>query len=159
MVNARTIMTENVITVSENSTVVEASRLIINKKVNALLVTRGHKPIAIVTQQDLVKGSINKNPSKVKVKSIMSKDFLVVDPNESYSNLNERVRQGKISRFPVVENGKLVGIVTETDLIQTTRDFTRFHQLMQEVILAIFGIVTAFFLFFFSPLGQSIFVG
>ena len=64
-----------------------------------------------------------------------------------------------IKRFPVIENEKVLGIITETDIVDATRDFTRFHQIMQEAILAVFGLVTAFFLFFFSPLGQSIFRG
>ena len=56
-----------------------------------------------------------------------------------------------------MENDKLVGLITETDIIETTRDFTRLDQIIQEVILTIFGLATAFFLFYFSPLGASIF--
>ena len=60
------------------------------------------------------------------------------------------MRQEDIERFPVIENDKLIGIITEIDIIDATRDFTRFHQIMQEIILAVFGLVTAFFLFFFT---------
>ena len=57
----------------------------------------------------------------------------------------------------IVEEKKPLGIITETDIVDATRDFTRFHQIMQEIILTVFGLVTAFFLFFFSPIGKSIF--
>ena len=159
MVKARSIMTENVITANEDATIAEAASLMMHKHVKSLIVTKDSKPIAIVTQKDLIKGSLNKNPGKVRIKGIMNKNFLAVNPDTNYLFIAKKLKEGGISRFPVVEHDKLVGIITETDIIDATRDFTRFHQIMQEAILAVFGLVTAFFLFFFSPLGQSIFRG
>jgi len=87
----------------------------------------------------------------------MSRQFLVINPNTNYSFLIKKLKEEKIKKFPVVENDKLIGIVTETDVVDATRDFTRFHRIMQDIILTVFGLVTAFFLFFFSPIGQSLF--
>lgn len=158
MVKARSIMTENVIAVEQDATIDEAARLMINKHVKSLVVAKGSRPVAIVTQRDLIRGLL-KSPGRVRVKSIMGENFLAVSPDADYSFLVKKLKEGKISKFPVVENGKLAGIITETDIIDATRDFTRFHHVMQEVILAVFGLVTAFVLFFFSPLGQSLFRG
>ncbi len=157
MIKAKTIMTENVITINENSTITEAAELMVSKHVTSLLVTKNSIPIAIVTENNLIKGALKKIPNKVKIKDIMSKDFLIITPDTNYSYIIKKLKEEKIKRFPVEENGKLVGIITETDIVDVTRDFTRFHQIMQEVILTVFGLVTAFFLFFFSPIGQSIF--
>ena len=159
MVKARSIMTENVITVKQDATIDEAARIMLNKHVKSLVVAKDLKPIAIVAQKDLIKGSLDKNPGKVRIKSIMNKNFLAVNPDTNYSFIVKKLKEGGVSRFPVVEHDKLVGIITETDIIDATRDFTRFHQVMQEVILAVFGLVTAFVLFYFSPLGQSILWG
>ena len=159
MIKAKTIMTENVITINESAAITEAAKLMVNKHVKSLLVTKNNKPIAIVTENSLIKGALNKSPNKVKIKDVMSKEFLIVNANTSYSYIIKKLREEKIKRFPVVENDKLIGIITETDIVEATRDFTRFHQIMQEIILVVFGLVTAFFLFFFSPLGQSVFVG
>ena len=156
MIKAKTIMTENVITINENATIEEAAKLLLNKNINCLLITKENYPIAIVTKNNLIKSTLNKNPKKVKVKEIMNKDFLIININANYSYIIKKLRNEKVKRFPVVENNKLVGIITDMDIVDTTRDFTRFHQILQEVILAVFGLVTAFFLFFFSPLGQSI---
>jgi len=156
MIKARTIMTENVITTKENETIAEAARAMLSKHVRCLVVTKDNMPVAVVTQRDLIKGSLNKNPSKVKVNGVMNKKFMTIIPDTTYQYLVKKLREEKIDKFPVVENNKLVGIITETDIIDATRDFTRFHQIMQEVILAVFGLVTAFVLFFFSPLGQYI---
>ena len=159
MIKAKIIMTENVITINENASITEAAKLMVNKHVNSLLVVKNNMPTAIIVKNDLIKGLIDKKPSGVKVNGIMSKNFLVISPKTSYPYLLKKLRKEHITRFPVVENNKLVGIITETDIVDATRDFTRFHQIMQEVILAVFGLVTAFFLFFFSPLGQSILWG
>src|SRR3989338_11280325 len=156
MIKAKIIMTENVITINENASITEAAKLMVNKHVNSLLVAKNNMPTAIIVKNDLIKGLLNKNPSNVKVKDVMSKNFLVINPDTNYPYLLKKLRKERITKFPVVENNKLVGIITETDIVDATRDFTRFHQIMQEVILAVFGLVTFFFLFFFSPLGQSI---
>ncbi|MFH0868349.1 MAG: CBS domain-containing protein [Candidatus Woesearchaeota archaeon] len=156
MIKAKTIMTENVVTVNENMSIPEAAKLIVNKGVSCLLVVKNDIPMAIVTENDLIKGSIKKAPNKLRVKDIMNKNFLTISPSTGYPYILQKLRKEKIKRFPVIENNKLKGIITETDIVNATRDFTRFHQIMQEVILAIFGLVTALFLFFFSPLGQSI---
>jgi len=157
MIKARTIMTENVITVNENATVTQGAKLMVNKHVTSLLVMKNKKPIAIVTENDLIKGALK--PRKVKIKEVMSKKFLIIGPETNYSIIIKKSKEEKINRFPVVEDDKLIGIITETDVVDATRDFTKFHQVMQDVILTIFGLVTAFFLFFFSPIGQSIFRG
>ena len=156
MLRARTIMTKNVITINENATIAAAANLMVNKYVGNLLVTKNNEPIAIVTENNLIKGTLKPRSKNIKVKDVMTKEFLIVDLNTTYSYIVEKLRKEKIKRFAVVDNNKLVGIITETDIVDATRDFTRFHQIMQEVILMIFGLVTAFFLFFFSPLGQSL---
>lgn len=155
MIRVRTIMTEKVVTIKEDATLVEATKLIVDNHLSNLVVVRKNIPIAVVIIHDLIKGIVNISP-KAKVKDIISKNYFIVDPNANYSHLVEKVKHEKIKIFPVVEKDKLVGIITETDIVDATRDFTRFHQIMQELILTAFGLVTAFFLLFFSPLGQSI---
>lgn len=154
MIKVKSIMTREVVTISPGSTVLEAAKLLASKSVSSLVVAEKDSPMAIVSERDVIHGIMSK---KSKVKDIMSKDFIIISPLTKFSDIDKSLQEKKIRRFPVVENGKLVGLITETDVIQATRDFTRFHQIMQEVILGIFGLATAFFLFYFSPLGAVIF--
>lgn len=154
MIKTRSIMTKDVVTIPPNASISEASKLMASKSVSSLVVVDKKKPTAIISENDVIKGVISK---KTIVRDVMSKDFMVISPMTKFSEISKFLRDKKIKRFPVVENDKLVGLITETDIIQTTRDFTRFHQIVQEVILAIFGLATAFFLFYFSPFGASIF--
>ncbi len=154
MIKVRNIMTKSVITASKGLRLKAAARLMSAKSVSSLVVVEKSKPIAVISENDLVRG-ISSN--KTKVSDVMSKDFTVISPSTSFSEISRHLREKKIKRFPVVENGKLEGLITETDIIETTRDFTRFHQIVQEVILAVFGLATSFFLFYFSPFGALIF--
>ena len=154
MIKIRSIMTGDVITISKTSSIMEAAQLMSSKSVSSLVVVENNKPIAIVSENDIIKGIIF---NKKSVKDVMSREFMSISPSAKFFEINRHLREGKIKRFPVVENDKLIGLITETDIIQVTRDFTRFHQIMQEVILAIFGFATAFFLFYFSPIGASVF--
>ena len=154
MMQVRNIMTKEVVTVVPNSGLKEAAMLMASRSVSSLVVVEKNKPIAVVSETDIIKGISSNKP---KVKDVMSREFMIISPLTRFSEINNSLREKKIKRFPVVENEKLVGLITETDMIEATRDFTRFHQIVQEVILAIFGLATAFFLFYFSPLGASIF--
>lgn len=153
MIKVKNMMTKDVVTISPSSSIMEAASLIADKSVSSLVVVE-KGPIAVISEKDIIKGVISK---KTKVKDVMDKEFMVISPTTKFSAISKLLRQDKIKRFPVVDNGKLVGLITETDIIEATRDFTRFHQIIQEVILAIFGLATAFFLFYFSPLKTSIF--
>jgi len=154
MVKVKNIMTSNVVTIGQNANLVDAAKLLLSKSVRNLVITEDSKPIGIIGERDVIDGIMAK---KAKVKNIMTKDFAVTSPNVNFFEIAKVFKEGKTRKFIVVDGQKLNGIVTEMDIINSMRDFTKFHQIMQEVILAIFGLATAFFLFYFSPLGASIF--
>ena len=154
MIKVKNIMTKEVVVISQNSSITDAAKLIASKSVSSLVVVDQGKPIAIITENGIIRAILSKKP---KVKDVMTKDFKIISPMTRFSEVSNDIKGGKIKRFPVMENEKLAGLVTETDIIEATRDFTRFHQIMQEVILGIFGLTTAFFLFYFSPLRITLF--
>lgn len=154
MIKVKNIMTKEVIAIQQDARITDAANLITSKSVSSLVVVDKGKPIAIISENDVINGILSK---KTKVKEVMSKNFMLISQMTKFSEISRHLRDGKARRFPVVENDKLIGLITETDIIEATRDFTRFHQIVQEVILAVFGLATAFFLFYFSPLGASFF--
>lgn len=154
MIKVRDLMTKEVIVASPNSTIVDAAKLMASKSVTSLVVVEKGVPVGVIGENDVIVGITSR---KKRAREIMSRDFIPISPSARFLELEKAMSQKKVKRFPVVENGNLVGIVTETDIIEATRDFTRFNQIVQEVILGIFGLATAFFLFYFSPLGSSIF--
>lgn len=154
MIKVGNIMTRDVITVTPGSTMKEAAMLMASKSVSGLVVLEKGKPVAVITETDVINGIFSGKP---KVKDVMGNEFVLISPITKFSEISKMLLEKKVKRFPVVENERLVGLITETDVIEATRDFTRVHQIVQEIILGIFGLATAFFLFYFSPLGSSIF--
>ena len=154
MIKVRSIMTSDVITVSKESSIIEAAKLMVSKGVSSLVVVENSRPIAIVSENNLINGMVS---NKKKVKEIMASNFKTIPPTAKFSDVSKNSRDNKVMRFAVVENNKLVGLITETDIVEATRDITRIDEMVQELILGIFGLGTAFFLFYFSPLGASIF--
>ena len=154
MIRVSTIMTKEVLTISKESKVEEAARIISSKHVNSLLVVDGHKPVGDIGSRHIVRASNSKNK---KVKDIMTKDFKIVSPTTRFSEIIRLVKENKVGKFPVIQNGRLIGIITETGVVDAIRDMTNIHLFVQETILVVFGIATVFFLFYSSPLKAALF--
>jgi CBS domain-containing protein len=158
MIRVESIMSKNVVTISEKANISDAAKLMTKEGISCLVITKEERPVAIIDENDLVKvATSGKNMCKLKVKNLMHKNYKIIDPRTKFYKVEKFFHKDKIRRFLVVKNNELVGIITDTDIVNTIRDFTRFHQIIQEVILAIFGLATFFFLFYFSSFGQALF--
>lgn len=123
------IMTTNVITVSPETTFYEAMEIIRAKGVRRLPVVKDDKVIGIVAEKDLLKASPSQATtldvwelttllSKLKVKQIMKKDVVHVHPNTPIEEAAKIMADKKIGSLLVMEEEKLVGIITETDIFK-----------------------------------------
>jgi len=118
----RDIMTKPVVTISENRSAKYAGELMKKTRKGALVVVRKGKPVGIITDSDLIRKIVAKNvkPSSVKVKDIMSKPLVVVRPDDSIVEATRKMKRSNIKRLPVIENGKLVGMISLTDIAKTS---------------------------------------
>lgn len=115
-------MVKNVVTVKPDVTVRNAAKLMNAHKISCLVVVNHEKPIGIVTEQDMLRKVIHKSrkPEKTYVRGIMSKPLFVAAPNMHVHEAAKFMLEHNIRRLPVVENGRLVGLVTLTDLISAS---------------------------------------
>jgi CBS domain-containing protein len=74
--------------------------------------------VGIVTQTDVLRAVKEGSIQEVIVRDVMTKDVAVVSPTDSATYVAKLMVEKKINRIPVVEDGKLVGIVTRGDLIR-----------------------------------------
>jgi len=112
------VMVKEVITIDEGSTVKEAAELMNKFEIGCLISVKKGKAMGIVTERDLLKRVVaeGRDPSKTKVKDIMTSPLVVAEPS---MDLGEAVRlmfQMKIKKLPVVEDSRLVGLVSLTDI-------------------------------------------
>ena len=108
-------MTRNVISVSPETTTTEIIRLMKESDHNSYLVVENNKLVGMVTAFDVV----IKDWAE-KVKDIMSTKLVVANEDLSINDASRVMFRRGISRMPVVdENGKLVGIITNTDMVRS----------------------------------------
>lgn len=109
-----------VFSVAPETTVYEAIEMMDAKNVGALLVMRGDEVIGIISERDYTRKMIlrGKRSRETKVEEIMSRDVSVVEPNETVENCMRTMTDKRIRHLPVVENGKVVGVLSIGDVVK-----------------------------------------
>ena len=116
MTKVKDVMTKTVITIESNKTVIEGAALMAENNVGNLIVMKDNMPIGIVTERDFVRRVIAEDkPLKTKISEIMSMPLRVIDPNAPLKEAARRMVSKKIRRLAVINDTKLVGIITATD--------------------------------------------
>ena len=112
-------MIREVLTIDAEESVAEACRIMGEKHVGSLIVTTQDKPLGIFTERDLLSKIILKRLKleEIKVKEYMSEPLTVINPDFHLKEVARIMTRLKISRLPVIEDEKLVGIVTSSELI------------------------------------------
>ena len=117
------IMTKKVVSIDEGITANEAAKIMTEKRISSLIIVRESVPIGIITEKDFVKKICTKDliSSTVKVGTIMSKIQTYASPDTPVEVAVQRMVNHKIRRLPILSDGKVVGIVTVTDLARQLR--------------------------------------
>jgi CBS domain-containing protein len=117
----REAMTASPTTVAAEESAVEAARLMAAQDVGSLPVLDGNDLVGIVTDRDLVLHVLAKDvdPHKVTVSSICSENPMVVGPEDSLDEALQHMAKKQIRRLPVVDDGRLVGILAQADVSRT----------------------------------------
>lgn len=111
------IMKKPVFSMDSSMTVKDAAEMMEDTKVGCVVVTENNAVIGILTERDFVRKIVSQGkPFSTKIKDVMSSPLIVINPDETVWELAELMKQKRIHKVPVVEKGKLVGIVTATDL-------------------------------------------
>jgi CBS domain-containing protein len=115
----RDIMTRPVITADAEIDILAAARRMGSANVGCLIVVSSEKPIGILTERDLVKKIVAKaiDPKTIKVGDVMSTPLVSITPDASLRDAAALMLKSGVKRLPVTSDGRLVGIITDTDLV------------------------------------------
>lgn len=119
----RDIMTKDIVMIDGGKSTLEAAKVMAEKGISSVFVLEDDKPVGIVTERDFIKKVCAKDlpVSQVKVSDIMSKILTTADPETPIEVAIQRMVNHKIRRLPITEAGKIVGIITVTDLAKHLR--------------------------------------
>lgn len=130
-IKIKELMTPVVVTVNTKDSVNTVAQIMKKHKIRGVVVVEESKPIGIITDKDIITKIIaeNKNTNEI-VKNIMSNELITSSIEESLVDVSKKMAKYKIGRIPILdENGKLVGIVTETDM---TRVYPNLVEILNE---------------------------
>jgi signal-transduction protein with cAMP-binding, CBS, and nucleotidyltransferase domain len=116
------IMTKPAIKIGHKKTVQQAAKEMAKHRVGSIIILKNNNPIGIITETDLNKKIVvpAKNPKKLKVVDIMSSPIVFSYPNENIVAAVEKMERHKVKRLPVISKGKIVGIITNTDIARAS---------------------------------------
>jgi CBS domain-containing protein len=109
--------------IESSESVVQAARLMASEDVGSLPVVEGDQLVGIVTDRDLVLQVLAKDldPSKVTIAEVASENPVVAKPDEPLDAALQRMAQEQVRRLPVVDHGRLVGILAQADVAREAR--------------------------------------
>lgn len=137
MLKVKDLMTRDLLTVAPNTTIREAAELLATEHVSGAPVVHAGKPLGMVSARDLLEfiAALPADPDAVSgglehgilddhtVEEAMTRGPLTtIAPDAPANRAAELMQAEQIHRLPVVENGKLVGIITTTDLVKAVAD-------------------------------------
>jgi len=122
------IMAKPVKTIDYNKTIKDAATLMKKYGKGSLIVVKNRKPVGIITADDIVYKIAAKNikPSSVKIKDMMSAPLITITPDSTCADAAKKMRRNNIKRLPVVDKGKLIGIVSIDDIAISVPEFTQY---------------------------------
>mgnify|MGYP001433192532 FL=1 len=120
----RDIMRKNVITIEYDKNALEAACLISEKDISFLVIMENDSPIGVLSESDFVRrlAADDKKSSEVMISEIMSRKFRWVEPETKIEDAIQKMLNNNIRRLIILENGKLVGVITQTDLTEFLRN-------------------------------------
>lgn len=104
--------------IDSEDNVIKAAILMRENNISSLLVKHKGDFVSIVTEKDIINKVVAEElyPGDVKVSEIMSKDLFTVSKNESIEEAAKLMRKNGVRRLVVLEDERIVGIITETDI-------------------------------------------
>src|ERR687891_1922790 len=119
----RSIMTKDVVTIDISRGATEAARLMTDRHISSVIIVDKEQPVGIITERDFVKKICAKELEiyKVRVGDIMSRILTYADPDTSIDVAIQRMLNHNIRRLPILSEGKVIGIITVTDLAKHLR--------------------------------------
>jgi CBS domain-containing protein len=111
-------MVQEIIKIRADATVKEAVEMMNKHGIGCLIAIKNEKPIGIMTERDILKRVIpeSKNPEKAQVSEVMSTPLIAGGPDMYVEDAAKLMFKKNIKKLPIMKKGKLVGLLTISDI-------------------------------------------
>ncbi len=113
-----------VVTLPSSASIFEASQKMAEHLIGSIIVMDGEDVVGIFTERDLLNRVVSKDldPKKTKLGDVMSKNVKSISIGETVENCYLKMQESKSRHIPVVDAGKLVGVVTMRNILEWLTD-------------------------------------
>lgn len=117
---AANVMTEGVIAIEKDASVQEAATLMADEDIRSLVVLDDEEAVGIVVGRDIVYNVVRSglDAAGTRVGDVMTSDIVTATPSDDVSDIARAMLQHNISRVPILSGDQLVGIVTQSNIIE-----------------------------------------
>ncbi|MHC4842923.1 MAG: CBS domain-containing protein, partial [Planctomycetota bacterium] len=114
------VMSTDVATIHPSETIAQASKVMSMKNISCIIAVEDEEVVGIITETDLLKRVVvnNKDSCNTKVSEVMSSPVETVPYDMCILDASKMLSQHNVKRLPVISEGKLSGVVTQTDLVR-----------------------------------------
>ena len=117
------IMSNSVVSVDSSITATNAVKMMEDIGVGAVIVLENNLPVGIVTDRDFaIKITAHSYPIDTPVRKIMSSPLISIDSNSDLSIASDLMSTRNVRKLPVIDDDKVVGILTSSDLVKHFAD-------------------------------------
>ncbi len=116
---AKDLMTSPVITIKEDDNILYANEILNRYNINVLPVVNENGILTGLITRQIVGKSMYHNLENLKVKEYMIEEFDTVTPNTNFEKIKDTILKENQRLLPVVENNKVIGVITRTDILKT----------------------------------------
>ena len=117
------VMNNSVISIDSSVTSTDAAKMMEDTGVGAIVVLEQNMPIGLVTDRDFaIKIAAHSYPIDTPVRRIMSSPLISIDPNSDLWVASDLMSTRKVRKLPVIDDDRVVGIITSSDIIKHIAD-------------------------------------
>jgi len=114
------VMRREVLKVGPETRIKEAARTLLDNHIGSLIVVRNNRVIGILTERDILRSLAESEKDGIESKSVedaMTHYVIPITPGSNVESAIKLMIENKIKKLPVIDNDKLVGIITASDII------------------------------------------
>ncbi len=122
--SVRDAMTADPRSIGASASVVEAAQLMREEHIGSLPITDDEQLVGMITDRDITTRVVAEaaDPKTTSVGDVYSQDLISVEPDKDLEEAVQLMARHQVRRLPVVENGRLVGIVAQADIALSLRE-------------------------------------
>ncbi len=132
------IMTRDPIKIPPETDLLNCAKIMVKKRTGSLLLVKNKRLVGIISRKDILWALIKKSKkdlSKIRAIDISPKKIATIKPTKTLDYVLKKIKKIKLARLPVINKGKLVGIITTKDILQYNptlyQELSEYHQIRE----------------------------